>query len=152
MKPEAPVEILDQIHADLARSNFTSFGYQSSVDPKVWDTYRRPDFGPERNLTTMEKSRKTFLEEAVSPELNQIKKHIPALWDRFFSDHVLKNTVFGKNKKLSPVAAQPLPQGYINYDSNEIETLPEQELLRLVGYDHLHMVLSGFSAIGRSSL
>ena len=147
MKPEAPVEILEQIHADLARSNFTSFGYESSIDPKVWDTYRRPDFGPERNLTTMEKSRKKFFEEAVSPELNQIRKHIPALWDRFFSEQILKNTVFGKNKKLSPVAAQPLPQGYINYDNNEIETLPEQELLRLVGYDHLHMALAGFCEI-----
>ena len=142
LKPEAPPEVLDQIDADIAKSNFSSFGYQSSIDPAVWEKFRRPDFGPERNLTDLEAARKTALEEAVDPEWLQMDKHAP-MFRRFFADTVLRNTVFGVNKRLNPVAAQPVPQGYINYDTGELEMLPEQELLRLVGYDHLHQALSG---------
>ena len=36
--------------------------WYENVDEEIWETYRRPDSGPERNLSKMEQSRKQLLE------------------------------------------------------------------------------------------
>jgi len=124
LKPLPPQEILDEI-AD----RFAAAGYGAAyefIDPKIWDTYRRPDTGPERALSALEKGRKDLLEEAYEPDL-AIMAEQSFDFKTHFEMEVKRLTVFGRNFRLSPTVMQPLPQGYFNYQTNQERVL---EILR----------------------
>lgn len=139
LKPLPPQEILDMI-----TERFESAGSGTRyhfLDTEIWNQYRRPDTGPERNLSSMEKSRKALLEEAFTSELDTMDQHAP-MFRKMANSEIKKLTLFGRDGKIVPPAMQPLPKGYFNYQTNRVETLPEQSFLRLVGFEHLHLALT----------
>ena len=122
------------------------------IPDSFWLTRRRPDLGPERKLTHLEQLRVDATKKSFEAELAELRKHKSGMWlfDYFLEEHLqldtrvqirkvgrkadgtlIKKKVFASNNTPDGVR---LPSGYYNYKTHQIETLPEQSLLSLVGY------------------
>ena len=82
-------------------------------------------------------------EDVVNLEAGDLNVHSPEYFRSEVEFESKRLTSFTRGMGLVNPAMQPLPQGYFNYDTDKIETLPEQFLLNLVGYNHLHLGKSG---------
>ena len=125
LKPLPPPEVMTEIAARWAEAGRGSF--YEPLDSIIWEKYRRPDNGPERSLSAMERERETLFRESIEYEAEEMEKQIPYLFKRFVDLALQKLTRYDYGgRPLGPVM-QPIPQGYFNHSTKR---LPHKLFLR----------------------
>jgi len=146
LKPLLPEELTLEISSRWSLAT-PSFPYEP-LPESTWELYRRPETGPERKLSTYEKHRAKLVSERIDLEFNDFAAHLSE--EKALSQKIraVGATTYGKIpgvKKqwlhLKSPAIRPLPSGYFNYDKKKTESLVEQGLFRLVGFEHLHKII-----------
>ena len=145
LKPLLPEEISLEISSRWSLAT-PSFPYEP-LPESTWEIYRRPETGPERKLSTYEKHRAKLVSERIELEFNDFVTHLSAEKAHSQKIRAVGATTYGKIPgvkrqwlHLNSPAMKPLPSGYFNYNKKKAESLVEQGLFRLVGFEHLHKI------------
>lgn len=145
LKPLLPEEISLEISSRWSLAT-PSFPYEP-LPESTWEIYRRPETGPERKLSTYEKHRAKLVSERIELEFNDFATHLSAEKAHSQKIRAVGATTYGKIPgvkrqwlHLNSPAMKPLPSGYFNYNKKKAESLVEQGLFRLVGFEHLHKI------------
>jgi len=136
----------------LAARRVLSKTFRNTYEPipeEFWNEYRRPLTGAERKLTNLEQIRFDFSKSQFQNELKSLRMEYEdneywieaaAQYDTRLKWATIGRTAEHKPKStisFSELDGVRIPRGYYNYSTHSVETLPEQNLLNLVGYDFL---------------